>query len=176
MANRSRLARIFAALLISMIAGTVALMGLGGNAPSAGGFCLSRYYCLDPVARAVLSETPQYSDRWESIEIYYGGAESKPLISQNMPDDGDLECHFIIFTDADSDGEIQPTEKWQIQQSVRPGISPFGSERTIRVCVLSEKEAFELTDFQRRRLEALVETLCRRFEIAPEYIHYPDDW
>jgi hypothetical protein len=180
MAGQSRQTKIFAALLISMGVGAIALMILGNNPPSAGAFCLSRYYCLDPVEKVVLSEAEQYRDRWDNIEIYCGGAEAgkmKRLASQSKVGSGeDINCHFVIFADAGSDGQIQSTESWQRQRSVSPGLSFRGSERAIRICILCDKETFRPTEFQRRRTEALVEELCRKFEIKPEYIHYPDGW
>lgn len=180
MASRSRQAKIFAALLISVSAGAIALMILGNNPPSAGAFCLSRYYCLDPVERAVLSEAEQYRGRWDSIEVYYSGSEAgkmEQLTSQGGPavEEG-IDCHFVIFTGARSDGQIKSTERWQGQWSVRPGLSSYGSERTIRICIICDRETFRPTEFQMRRTEALVEELCRKFEIKPEYIHYPDGW
>ena len=180
MTGRSRQAKVFAALLISMGAGAIALMILGNNPPSAGAFCLSRYYCLDPVERVVLSEAEQYRGRWDNIEIYCGDTEAgkmKRLASLSKAGSGeDINCHFVIFTGAGSDGQIQSTESWQRQQSVRPGLSPYGSERTIRICIVSDTQTFQPTEFQMRRTKALIEELCRKFEIKPEYIHYPHGW
>ncbi len=50
------------------------------------------------------------------------------------------------------------------------------TDQTIYICVIADDEAVPPTDFQIRRIEALVEVLCRKFDIQPESIRYPDDW
>ena len=80
MSVRSRQAKVFAALLVSITVGAIILKALGNNPPSAGAFCLSRYYRLDPVEKSILSRAAQYPGRWSHIEIYYSGtgASTKP--------------------------------------------------------------------------------------------------
>lgn len=73
MSVRSRQAKVFAALLVSITVGAIILKALGNNPPSAGAFCLSRYYRLDPVEKTILSRATQYAGRWSHIEIYYSG-------------------------------------------------------------------------------------------------------
>jgi len=197
-----REAKIFAALLISMTTGAIALMILGDNPPSAGAFCLSRYYHLDPVEKAISSRVAQLPSRWNSIEIYYSGTKAgniEQIASFNgLAGPEDINCHFCLCNGlGGSDGQIQPTEKWQRQWSIIPGpvrnstmrdrvpkseISNgagrtwYGSRQTIRICIIADGETARPTDFQIKRIEELVEQLQRKFDIQPDAIYYPSDW
>ena len=71
MSDQPRVAKVLAALLVSMTIGAVLLMALGNNAPLAGPFCLSSYYRLDPVEAAISSQAAQSPNRWKNIEVYY---------------------------------------------------------------------------------------------------------
>jgi hypothetical protein len=181
MSNQSRVAKVLAALLISMTTGAVVLMTLSNNPPSAGPFSLSSYYHLDPVEEAVLSRTIQSSSRWNRIEIYYsatkaGNIEQLASLS-GLASPEDINSHFVICNGlGGGDGQIQPTEKWQRQWSIVPGKTWYGSGQTIRICVIADGKSTRPTDLQIRRAEALAEKLCRKFEIQPEAIYYSSDW
>jgi len=193
--NQTRVAKVLAALLVSMTVGAIILMALGNNPPSAGPFCLSSYYRLDPVEKAIHSRTGQSPDRWSSIEIYYSGTRAgnvEQLASLNgLSSPDDINCHFVVCNGlGGSDGYIQPTEKWQKQWSIIPGRNWYGSGQTIRICVIADGKPAEggsdtvqgsalaapPTDCQVRRIESLVEGLCRNFHIRPESIYYPNNW
>lgn len=180
MSVQPREAKIFAALLISMTTGAIALMILGDNPPSAGAFCLSRYYHLDPVEKAISSRVAQLPSRWNSIEIYYSGTKAgniEQIASFNgLAGPEDINCHFCLCNGlGGSDGQIQPTEKWQRQWSIIPGRTWYGSGQTIRICIIADSETARPTNFQIKRTEALVEALRRKFNIQPEYIYCPND-
>jgi hypothetical protein len=181
MSIQPREAKIFAALLISMTTGAIVLMVLGNNLPSAGAFCLSRYYHLDPVEEAIFSQIAQPPGRWNRIEVYYSGTKAgniEQLVSlSGLACPEDINCHFIICNGlGGDDGQIQPTEKWQRQWSTIPGRTWHGSEQTIRICVIADGKNTRPTDFQIKRLEVLVEQLQRKFDIQPDSIYYPSDW
>ena len=181
MSNQPRVAKVLAALLISMTVGAIVLMALGNNPPSAGPFCLSIYYRLDPVEKAILSRSYQSPSRWNCIEIYYSGTKAgniEQLASLNgLASPEDINCHFVICNGlGDGDGQIQPTEKWQRQWSIIPGRTWYGSGRTIRLCIIADGKTAYPTDFQIKRTEALVEKLCRKFDIRPQAVYYPGDW
>ena len=181
MSNQPRVAKVLAALLISMTVGAIVLMALGNNPPSAGPFCLSIYYRLDPVEKAILSRSYQSPSRWNCIEIYYSGTKAgniEQLVSLNgLASPEDINCHFVICNGlGDGDGQIQPTEKWQRQWSIIPGRTWYGSGRTIRLCIIADGKTARPTDFQIKRTEALVEKLCRKFDIRPQTVYYPGDW
>jgi hypothetical protein len=175
------MAKVLAALLISMTVGAIVLMALSGNPPSAGPFCLSSYYRLDPVEEAILSRAAQSPNRWGYIEIYYSGTKAgniEQLASlTGLAGPEDINCHFVVCNGlGDGDGQIQTTEKWQRQWSILQGRNWYGSGQTIRICVIADGQAVRPTDFQRKRTEALVEGLCRKFDIEAQSIYYPGDW
>jgi hypothetical protein len=181
MSKQPRVAKVLAALLASMTAGAAVLMALGNNPPSAGPFSLSTYCRLDPVKKVISSQAIQQADRWNRIEIYYSGTSTgniEQLSSlSGLANVKDINCHFCLYNGlGGGDGQIQPTEKWQQQWSIIPGRSWYGSEKTVRICIIADEQRCPPTDFQIKRAEALVEQLCRKFEIAPDSIYYPDDW
>jgi len=181
MSNQSRVAKVFAALLISMTTGAVVLMALGNNPPSAGPFCLSSYYRLDPVEKAIFSRAAQWPGRWNRIELYYSGTRAGNLEQmaslEGLTSEEDINCHFGICNGlGGGDGQIQPSEKWQRQWSAIPDRTWYGSSQTIRICIIADGKNTRPTDFQIKRAEALVETLCRKFEIQGRSVYYPGDW
>ncbi len=191
MTNHSRETKVLVVLGVSIILAAIILNALGHNPPSAGAFCLSRYYRLGSVKKAIRSQAGQLPGRWSRIEIYYNGTESgnmesafgklsdvdaeeniNPVRDTKEKVSNGVNCHFIICNGrVGHDGQIQPTEKWQ-QQSL---VSHY-SKQAIRICVIVDDKAKTPTDFQIKRTEALVEELCRKFHIQPESIRYPADW
>jgi len=181
MSNQPRVAKVLAALLVSMTGGAVVLMALGNNPPSAGPFCLASYYRLDAVEKTIISRAAQAPNRWNSIEICYSGTKAgnvEQLASlRGLASPEDINYHFCLCNGlGGSDGQIQPTEKWQRQWSIIPGRTWYASSQTIRICVVADGKTTHPTDYQIKRTEALVERLCRKFDIAPESVYYPGDW
>ncbi|MBN1361038.1 MAG: hypothetical protein JW993_10615 [Sedimentisphaerales bacterium] len=177
MSGQPRVAKVLAALLVSMTTGAVVLMALGNNPPSAGPFCLSTYYRLESVDHALRSQVPQTADRWNSIEIFYsqtkGGNVERLAAASGLADVGDLNCHFVLCNGVGAgDGEIQATEKWQMQSTAYTGPA---SERTLRICLVGNGVSALATDYQLKRLEMLLETLSRRFAIPADSVHLPPD-
>lgn len=180
MSNQPRVVKVLAALLVSMTTGAIVLMALGNNPPSAGAFSLSVYCRLDPVEESIRSRAAQSPDRWNCIETYYSGSKTggiEELARLNrLTGPEELNCHFVICNGSGGgDGQIQPTARWRKQWSVTPDRTWYGTRQTIRVCVISDGQTTRPTDFQRKRLEALVEGLCRKFSIMPKRIYYPND-
>jgi hypothetical protein len=181
MPNPARVVKVLATLLASMTIGAMVLMTMGHNPPSAGPFSLWSYYKLDPVKEMICSRAAQSKDRWSWIEIFYSGTKSgniEQLASLNgLPDSQDINCHFCIYNGSGgSDGQIQPTEKWQKQQSASGPNKWYGSDQTIWICVVADGRAIRPTDCQRKRIQTLIEELCRCFDIKPESVFYPHDW
>ena len=173
--------KIFAALLVSITAGAIVLMVLGKNPPSAGAFSLSRYYRLAPIEKTILSRTALSPTRWRGVEIYYSGTKAgniEQLASlSGLAGPEDINCHFVICNGlGGGDGQIQPTEKWQRQWSVILGRTQCDSGQTIRICIVADAKTTFPTDFQIKRVEELVEGLCKKFDIRPKSIYYPNDW
>ena len=191
MTTHSRETKVLVVLGVSIILAAIILNALGHNPPSAGAFCLSRYYRLGSVKKAIRSRADQLPGRWSRIEIYYSGTEAgniesafgeasdvgadehiNPVRDTKENVSNRVNCHFIICNGrVGHDGQIQPTEKWQQQSLVE-----HYSKQTIRICVIADDKAKTPTDFQIKRTEALVEELCRKFHIQPESIRYPADW
>ena len=181
MSVQSRETKVFAALLVSITAGEIVLMALGNNPPSAGAFCLDTYYRLDPVEKAISSRVAQRRSRWDCIEIYYSGTKAgniEQLASlSGLASPEDINCHFCLCNGlGGDDGQIQSTEKWQKQWSIMPGRTWYGNGQTIRICVIADGKTARPTDYQIKRVEALIEGLCIKFDIAPKSIQYPSDW
>ena len=182
MPNQPRVAKVLAALLVSMTAGTVVLMALGDNPPSAGLFSLAHHVLnhLDPVEAAISSRTSQSPGRWGRIEVYYSGSKAgniEQLASLGgLAGAEDINCHFVICNGlGGADGQIQPTEKWQRQWSIIPGRTWHGGGQTIRICVIADGKTVYPTDSQKQKTQVLVEELRRRFGIQPEFVYYPSD-
>jgi len=181
MSAQPRALKVLSALVASMTIGAVVLMALGNNAPSAGPFSLSVYSTLDSVERLVSSQAPQSPERWSRIEIYYSGTKAgniEQLASlEGLSAPEDINCHFCICNGLGSgDGEIQATERWQKQWACIQGQTWYGSSRTIRICVIADGKSNMPTNYQRRRLTALVEALGEKFSIVPESVFYPGNW
>ena len=179
--GRPRVARVLVVLLVSMTTGAVVLMALGNHPPSAGAFCLSTYYRLDPIQEAISSHVVQAPGRWECIEVYYSGTKAgniEQLASlSGAASSDDINCHFVICNGLGAgDGLIQTTEKWQKQWSVIPDHTWYGSSRTIRICVVADGKNARPTDSQVKRAEALVETLSAKNNVTPAKIFYPSHW
>ena len=181
MPNQARVVKVLAILLASMTTGAIVLMTLGHNPPSAGPFSLWSYYCLNPVKEAISTKVSQLSDRWNCIEIFYSGTESGDIESltklNGLTDSVDINCHFCLYNGFGGvDGQIQSTDRWINQRSAIPGHNWYGSDQTIRICVIADGTASRPTDCQIKRIQVLVEELCRRFTILPRSVHYPSNW
>jgi len=181
MPNQARVAKVLAMLLASMTIGAVSLMALGHNPPSAGPFSLCTYQRLGPVQKAISSRAAQSPDRWNRIEIYYSGTKAGNIkhlaLLNGLAGPEDNNFHFCLCNGlGGEDGQIQPTEKWQRQWPLIPGRTWYGSSQTIRICVIADGKTTHLTDCQIKRLETLLDELCKRFPIRPESIYYPNDW
>jgi hypothetical protein len=74
------------------------------------------------------------------------------------------------------DGQIQATEKWQKQWPAISSRTRYVSGQTIRICITADGKSIYPTDCQIKRIQVLVEGLCKKFRIRPESIYYPSDW
>jgi hypothetical protein len=180
MSNQPRVIKVLAALLISMTTGAVVLMALGDNPPSAGPFCLSAYYRLDSVDHALRSRADAPAHPWNSIEIAFSGTKGGNIqrlaAARGLAESAHLDCHFVVGNGIGaSDGEIQTTESWLSQCAVGADADSQGDERTIRVCLIGNGVSALPTDYQLKRLEMLLESLCRRFDISPDAVYLPRD-
>ncbi|UCF16241.1 MAG: N-acetylmuramoyl-L-alanine amidase [Phycisphaerales bacterium] len=171
MTVRSRETKVLVTLMVSILIGAAILSALGHNPPSAGAFCLSRYYSLSPVEKSLSYPADQYSKEWKWIEIYYSTIEHK-----------DMDCHLIICNGhIGDDGQILSTDNWQRQRPVNRQLqnhiwSATEKGHTIYICIITRGKGTPPTDFQVSRTESLVEELRRRFSIQSESVLYPNNW
>jgi len=180
MSNQPRVVKVLAALLLSMTTGAVVLMALGNNPPSAGPFCLSTYYRLESVNRALRSRVSQSAHRWDSIEIAFsgtrGGNIERLADAYGLASGDQVNCHFVLCNGISAgDGEIQTTESWQQQAALRQVANSRADQQTIRICLIGEGGDTPPTDYQLKRLEMVLEELCRRFDISPSAVYLPRD-
>jgi hypothetical protein len=181
MSNQPRVVKVLATLLVSMTGGAIILMALGNHPPSAGPFCLSSYYRLNPIELAISSSAPQSPNRWDCIEVYYSGTQTGGIdeVAEhfNLARPDEINCHFVICNGKGGDnGQIQTTQRWQRQWSAVAGQDWYGTDQTIRICLIGEGRTAALTDYQVKRLEMLLETLCRKLDISTDSIYYPGDY
>lgn len=132
----------------------------------------------DPLLQVVRSQAVQYRNRWNSIEIYYSGTKVGNLEQlaslRGLVSPKDINFHFCLCNGrGGNDGQIQTTEKWQRQWSIIPEPNWHGSGQTIRICIIADGKTAPPTDSQVKRTEALVEVLCRVFDIKNELIRQP---
>lgn len=177
MPNQARVAKVLATLLASMTIGAIVLLALGHNPPSAGPFSLWTYYSLDPVKKAISTQATQSPDNWNSIQIYYSNTSTgniEQLASLNgLANPDDINCHFCIYNGfGGTDGQIQTTKRWQKQS---PATSA-GSNKTIRICIIADGKTKHPTDCQLKRIQVLIDALCKKFRIQFRSIDYPSEW
>ena len=195
MTVQSRQTKVLVALLASIVFCTIILNALGHNPPSAGAFCLSQYYSLVPVEKLVRSREVQRPRYFKWIEICYseGGSRDRFASGSNIQveqsgllssfsDQEEIDCHFVIYNGLTGhDGKIKPTEKWNRQLLAnRPADNnkqrARQSEQTIYICVVMDGQSTQPTNFQIKRVQVLIEELCREFNIKSESILYPNNW
>ena len=180
MPDQARVVKVLATLLASMTIGAIVLMTMGHNPPSAGPFSLWSFSLLSPVKDILSSEVAQSRGRWEWIEICYSGTKSGNIEQlaelRGLSDPDNLNCHFCVYNGfGGHDGQIEPTYKWQNQQSI-DGNPWDGSEQAIRICVVSDGRSTRPTDCQVKRIQMLIEELTRCFNIESKSIIYPNEW
>ena len=181
MPNQVRVAKVLATLLASMTIGAMLLMASGHNPPSAGPFSLWTYCRLDPVKDAIGTQAVQSSDRWNRIEVYYSGTKYgniEQLASlEGLADSECINCHFCLCNGfGGGDGQIQPTERWLRQLPATTSRTGYEIDKTIRICVVADGNIIAPTDCQIKRIQVLVEELCRTFHIRVQDVYYPSDW
>jgi hypothetical protein len=195
MTAQSRQTKVLAALLASIIVCTIILNMLGHNPPSAGAFCLSKYYNLTPVEELVRSRDVQRLGYWMGIEIYFGKNQAcnrvlsgsncrieKSGSFSNISKQERDKCHFIIHNGhTGRDGQIEPTVKWSQQlpadRSATDNTQQTGyNVQTIYICVAMNDQGAQPTNFQIKRAQVLIDMLCKEFNIDSESVIYPNSW
>lgn len=112
------------------------------------------------------TQTPCRPNRWSSIYIHHSKTPALPHSSpaQGAAGFGD---HFVITNGRGSvDGEIQLTQRWNLQQSAdpAPGLASVDGA-CISICVIGDFDSTAPTPTQLRRLEHLTQVLQEHFRI-----------
>lgn len=195
MTTQSRQTKVLVALLISIIACTIVLNMLGHHPPSAGAFCLSKYYRLAPVDKLVYSREVRRLGYWMGIELYFGkyNTTNQPTSDCNCQiEESDSSgsnsnreenrCHFIIHNGyTGHDGQIEPTIKWNKQLPADRSMDYKRQQagynvQIIYICIAMNGQTTQPTNFQIKRVQVLIDKLCREFDIDPESVIYPNRW
>jgi len=195
MTTQSRQTKVLVALLASIIVCTIILNMLGHNPPSAGAFCLSEYYRLEPVDELIRLRDVRRRGYWRRIEIYFSECKTKnraafgpnvPIEKSdslgNISDRKGISCHFIIRNDFTGlDGQIEPTVKWEKQLPADRSAKNNKQQdiynvQTIYICIELNGQSAQPTNFQIKRSQVLVQELCREFNIDSESVIYPSSW
>ena len=117
MTTNSRETKVIVILGASITLGAVILNILGHNPPSAGAFCLSRYYRLGSVKKAILSRAAQSPGRWSRVKIYFSGTArlSSPKTESGNTvtcgSDRRIESAYGGLSDAGSPEHINPVRE-----------------------------------------------------------------
>jgi hypothetical protein len=195
MTAQSRQTKVLVALLASIIVCTIILNMLGHNPPSAGAFCLSQYNRLVPVEKLISYRDVRRLGYWMGIEIYFGEykagdrvlsgsncrIEKSDSLSRISEQEGN-SCHFIINNGHTGyDGQIEPTVKWNQQLPADRSTENIRHQnghdvQTIYICVASNGQSAQPTNFQIKRAQVLIDTLCKEFNIDSESVIYPNSW
>ncbi len=178
MSNQPRVAKVLAALLVSMTAGAVVLMALGNNPPPAGAFALSNITGQGPIDAAMSPALASPRDRWDAIEVYYSNTSSgnceQLARAYGLESADDLSCHFVVCNKScGQDGRIEITRKWRDQASAVADAARYG--RRVRICIVSDGRTTWPTHYQLISVDQLLTRLCRKFDIPAGSVYYPSE-
>ena len=187
MGAQPREVKVVAALSASMTIGFLVLMALGNNPPSAGAFCLSSYYRLEPVNNVIShpADSNIQLKPWKRIKVSYINIPSvqnklsdknrwkqpeninKPLTG-SQSESQQIRGHFFICDGiVGNNGQIIPTHKWQQQQQISSE-----DDSTIVISVITGGYSNGPTGIQIERTGELVVAISKKFNIPTEYILY----
>jgi hypothetical protein len=185
MVKQPRTAKVLFSLIVSMTIGAAVLLMLEDKPLPAGAFSLASYTLLGSVEEAIETYEPLEKDgesqRWQHIEVFYSntiGGNIEQIASLNgLRQSEDLNLHFLICNGrGGQDGQIQTSERWKRQWSCVPGGRWYGNSKTIRVCLIADGSSVLPSEFQIKRTNLLLETLCRKFNISTDEVIYPVNW
>ncbi len=164
-----------------MTIGALVLMALDNHSLSAGAFSLAGYTNLDPIEQVTLNSVMLDKQKWDFVEVYYSGTNAGDIEKitklKGLASSKDVNFHFLVCNGTrEADGKIQAATKWHKQRAALGGQDWFGSNQTIRICVVADGLKFLPTDCQLKRTTGLVEVLARKFDISARRISYPANW
>jgi N-acetylmuramoyl-L-alanine amidase len=128
---------------------------------------------LDPVFD---TQTPTTAGRWRYIYIHQSRTVSGSAAS--LAQANALSDHFVIGNgDGCVDGEIQITQRWNLQSSIlNPpvGVSKI-DPACISICLIGDFDQGRPTPTQERRLAQLVDALQSRLQIPAKHVLTMDE-
>lgn len=114
-------------------------------------------------------------NRWSAIYIHHSRttAGSAQDVSRTPDGCGD---HFVVGNGHGAvDGEIQMTQRWNLQEPADPWPGQASMEPTcISICVVGDFDRSAPSPTQLKRLEQLVQTLQEQFRIPSTHVWVPD--
>jgi hypothetical protein len=121
---------------------------------------------LNVIFQTQAASTP---NRWKAIFIHHShtpGGSATTLAPAGSPD-GAAGDHFVVGNgDGAVDGEIQFTQRWNLQQAAGPVPGAANIDPAcVSICVVGDFDRTAPTPTQLKRLEHLVQTLQERFRI-----------
>ena len=104
--------------------------------------------------------------RWQSIYVHHSRTPRGDVASLASGEQG-CGDHFVIGNGAGAlDGEIQFTQRWNLQQPAEPAAGLANIDATcISICIVGDFDRTAPTPTQIKRLEHLAQTLQEQFRI-----------
>ncbi len=181
MTNQARTSRVLIALIVSMTIGAVVLMALDNGGPRGSAWSLANYLKLNPVAHSVSDAASNSVQSWNRVEVFYSNTTRGNLrelaILNGLQTGQDLNAHFVVCNGQGAkEGQIQRTERWQIQKPCLPDGRWRGTVDTVRICVVADGVSTIPTETQGTRTADLVKELCKKFRISRKQVAWPGNW
>ena len=168
---------IVIASLVTVLSGTSALLLALAPAPLTPEPLLIAIDEQGPELGSALFRTQQPAEGTPWKYIYIHQSKSFSGNAMTLSPGGNCGDHFLIGNgDGLIDGEIQMTQRWNLQQPPAPpqGVGAMNGD-VISVCVVGDFDQTRPTASQFHRIADLTKTLQAKYRIAPENVMlYPD--
>jgi hypothetical protein len=117
------------------------------------------------------TEVGAQPSRWKAIYVHHSKTPGGNAASVSRVEGG-CGDHFVIGNGTEAvDGEIQFSQRWNLQQSADPAPGVARVDRScISICVVGDFDRSTPTAAQLKRLEQLVQTLQERFRIGADQV------
>jgi len=166
--NQSRRSFIVLSSLVGVLTLTSVLLRAMQGTPLTPDAASSLMAGDSPTALRVIFNTQvaPRSHRWQTIYVHHSRTARGDASSLVNGADG-CGDHFVIGNGEGAlDGEIQFTQRWNMQQSADPAPGCVNVDATcISICLVGDFDKTAPTPMQLKRLELLTQTLQERFRI-----------
>ena len=181
MTNQARTSRVLIALIVSMTIGAVVLMALDNGGPRGSAWSLANYINLNPIEPSVSDAAANSVHTWNRVEVFYSNTTRGNLrelaILHGLQTGQDLNAHFVVCNGLGAkEGQIDPTNRWQIQNPCLPDAQWRGTVDTVRICVVADGIGKMPTETQGTRTADLVKILCKKYKISRKQVIWPANW